>query len=57
MKDTRKPSKELTDAMRKAADNYAGAAIDIADDEKVTPKSVKERTKVINLNPRNQDMM
>ena len=39
----------------KSAQNYPGAAIDIADDEKVNDRLVKERVKVENNNPRNND--
>lgn len=39
--------------IEEAADNYAGVAIDMADDEKVTKKLVKEATCEMNNNPRN----
>lgn len=35
---------------------YAGVAINVADDDKVTPEMVKNRVKVQNNNPRNNDM-
>ncbi|MCM1483187.1 MAG: hypothetical protein NC043_02555 [Muribaculaceae bacterium] len=44
---------------KEAVDNaleYSGVAIDIADDDKVTPELVKERTCTINNNPRNSDL-
>lgn len=36
-----------------SADQFPGVAIDIADNEKVTPSTVKERTRTLNNNPRN----
>lgn len=36
---------------RKARQQYPGAAIDAADDNKVKPKEVKERTDVLDFNP------
>lgn len=39
----------------KAIDNYPGAAIDRADDDKVDEELVKERTCMLNNNPRNHD--
>lgn len=41
-------SQEEVDAAK-----YPGVAIDIADDEKVDENLVKERTKALNNNPRN----
>lgn len=35
----------------KAAGQYPGASVDIADTEKVDPKLVKERTKTLDFNP------
>lgn len=35
---------------------YIGEAINIADDNKVNKKLVKERTETQNLNPRNNDI-
>lgn len=37
-----------------AADKYPGAAIDRADDGKVSQKTIDERTRTLNNNPRNQ---
>lgn len=39
----------------KAMQEYPGMAIDNADDEKVTRKTVDERTKAQNNNPRSND--
>lgn len=36
-----------------AQENYPGAAIDRADDDKVDAELVKERTRTLNCNPRN----
>lgn len=38
-----------------AANTFPGVSVDIADDEKVSNKLVKERTKTLNNNPRNND--
>ena len=38
-----------------AANIFPGVSVDIADDEKVSNKLVKERTKTLNNNPRNND--
>lgn len=46
---------KLTKEQKQAADKYAGAAINVADEEKVSAKLVKERIKVENNNPRNND--
>lgn len=46
-KDTNKKSKCQT----KAEKNYPGAAVDAADNDKVTQKEVKERTDVLGFNP------
>lgn len=40
---------------RCGAKKYPGVAIDVADNEKVDSKLVKERVKVENNNPRNND--
>ncbi len=40
-----------------APDEFPGAAINEADDNKVDKKLIKERTKTINNNPRNDDML
>lgn len=37
----------------KSADKYPGIAVDIDDNEKVTEKEVKQRTHILNNNPRN----
>lgn len=42
------------EAAEAAVNEYPGAAIDVADDEKVTKAEVKERTSALNNNPRNQ---
>lgn len=39
----------------KASDEFPGVAIDMADDDKVSKKLVKERTETLNNNPRNTD--
>lgn len=39
-----------------AQQNYPGAGTDKADNNKVTPKLVKEETKDLNNNPRNNDI-
>lgn len=41
--------KEQVNAEKK----YPGVAIDVADDEKVDKKTVRERTETLNNNPRN----
>lgn len=38
-----------------AADLYPGASIDKADREKVDPKLVKQETRILNDNPRDND--
>lgn len=38
-----------------SAQTYSGVAIDKADDDKINPQLVKERTATINNNPRNDD--
>ncbi|MCM1518338.1 MAG: hypothetical protein NC117_06840 [Pseudoflavonifractor sp.] len=38
-----------------AAASMPGVAVDIADDEKVTPSAVKQYTKELNNNPRNHE--
>lgn len=43
---------ELTEE-EKSADTLPGVAIDIADDEKVSKKAIKERTEALNNNPEN----
>ena len=40
-----------------AANIFPGVSVDIADDEKVSNKLVKERTKTLNNNPRNNDWL
>lgn len=40
---------EIKEALR----DLPGAAVDAADDEKVTPQLVDERTATLNCNPRN----
>ncbi len=44
-------SKSIDDAL-----DYAGVAINHADDNKVNDTLVKERTKEMNNNPRNNDL-
>lgn len=39
----------------KALQDYPGAAIDVADKDKVDPALVKERTATINDNPRSDE--
>ncbi|MCC8175716.1 MAG: hypothetical protein LUC85_01365 [Bacteroidales bacterium] len=50
-----KTDKDLSKEQIIAADELPGAAIDIADDEKVNKEDVKERTHVLGNNPRNND--
>lgn len=50
-KNTKKSEEEI-----RAEETFPGAAIDAADDDKVTKKAVKERTKTLNNNPRNHDL-
>lgn len=40
----------------KSADEYRGVDVDVSDDNKVTPKMVKDETRELNNNPRNSDM-
>ncbi len=40
---------------KKAADIYPGADINVADNEKVTERLERERTKTLNNNPRDND--
>lgn len=51
MEKTKKITKEETIGAR----DYAGVAINIADNDKVSEKLVKDRVKVENNNPRNND--
>lgn len=51
MNDDKKKTKEEI----LAEQDYPGAAIDAADDDKVSNETVKERTKTLNNNPRNTD--
>ena len=44
---------KLTSSQVKAADRYPGASIDIADNEKVDSKLVRDRVKTENNNPQN----
>ena len=46
-------SKERKDQRQKGERNYPGVAIDTSDGEKVDNKLVKERTRALNNNPRN----
>lgn len=39
-----------------SADKYPGAAINIADNGKVSPKLVKERTKALDMNPHSEGL-
>ena len=50
-----KKDRKLTEEQVNAANEYAGGAINIADDEKVSAELVKDRIKVENNNPRNND--
>lgn len=43
------------DKEKKAEELYPGVATDVADDEKSTPKEVREETCMLNNNPRNSD--
>lgn len=45
-----------TNQSEKPAQDYAGVAVNIADDNTVDAKMVKDRTKSMNNNPRNDDM-
>lgn len=47
--------KKKTATQDKPAEAYPGTAVDIADDEKVTPEMVKQQTKILDNNPRNND--
>lgn len=40
----------------KAVDKYPGAAVNIADNEKVNPDLVKERTKTLDMNPHSEGL-
>lgn len=44
------------DNIAEAADTKPGIAVDIADDDKVTPAEVKQYTKELNNNPRNNEL-
>lgn len=44
------------DKVAEGADTKPGIAVDIADDDKVTPAEVKQYTKELNNNPRNNDL-
>lgn len=48
-------AQNLNQTQTEAAKDYPGAAINIADNDKVTPALVKERTQIQNNNPRNND--
>ena len=39
-----------------AAENFPGVAVNVADNNKDTEKLVKERTEILNDNPRNNDL-
>ncbi len=41
----------------KAADNKPGAAVDMADNEKVTKQEVEERTDVLDENPASEPLL
>lgn len=45
--------KTITSEQEEGAKKYPGGAYDIADDEKVTEKLVKDQVKIQNNNPRN----
>lgn len=45
-------SKDKSSKFEKAVHDYPGMAVDVADKEKVDPKMVKQRTKTLNDNPR-----
>ncbi len=49
-KDTKKVDK------REDVDKYPGIQTDIADDEKVSTKDTRQETRILNNNPRNEDM-
>lgn len=44
--------KESNTKFEKAIHDYPGMAVDVADKEKIDPKMVKQRTKTLNDNPR-----
>ncbi len=44
------------DAVKQGLKNLPGVAVNDADDDKVTPSLVKERTSTLNNNPRNNEM-
>lgn len=46
-------TKQRKDQREKAERNYPGVAVDTSDGEKVDRKLVRERTKTLNNNPRN----
>lgn len=50
-KDTKKTPEEI-----RAEETFPGAAINAADNDNVKNCEVKERTKTLNNNPRNNDM-
>ncbi len=53
MSDKKKSTQQDIDA---ATDKYPGMAVNESDDEKVDAKLVKERTRTLNNNPRNNDL-
>lgn len=50
-----KTKEKITESQTHAINNYPGAAINVADNEKVTSRMVKQRVRVQNNNPRNND--
>lgn len=47
---------KATEAVKSSLRENPGAAIDAADDDKVSPNLIKERTSTLNNNPRNEDL-
>lgn len=41
---------------REDVDKYPGLQTDVADDEKVSTKNTRQETRILNNNPRNEDM-
>lgn len=46
--------KKVTDAHSDAVNKYPGAAVDTADKDRVSEKEIKQRTRTLNNNPRNE---
>lgn len=49
----KKVEKNSENMALEAEKNYPGAAVDVADDEKVTAEEVNAETRELNYNPRN----